>query len=195
MPTTEAVPLVPPSPPEAYASAPPPPGYAATPPSAPPYGAPAYAPPPPGAFPPGVAPPPPNAGGGKSWLKPVLIIVAIVAVIGIVAAVLIVALDDSDGGTAGNASSDSYDIELTRCSQNGDGDPIAGVEVTNTSGETKAFKVQVGFFSGDEAIGSEVFDSTGSLDDGESSSLEIVGFTVPSGDFTCRVTAVSDLGS
>ena len=56
---------------------------------------------------------------------------------------------------------------------------MATVELTNTSGESHAFKVQVGFFSDGEPVGREVFDSTGSLDDGEQTSLDLIGFTEP----------------
>ena len=184
--------------PPAYGSPPQPPVppvYA--PPSAgtPPYQPPAYAPPPPGSFPPGVAPPSsPESNTAKGCLKPALIVVAILVVLGaVVGSIAFFGTADSVLGSGG-APTDAYKVDVVRCSQEANGDPVATVELTNTSSDRHSFKVQVGFFSNGDPVGREVFDSTGSLDPGEQSSLDLIGFTEPAGSFTCRVTQVGYLG-
>jgi hypothetical protein len=124
-------------------------------------------------------------------------IFAVLAIAGVVLLALV--LDDAQEdifGTGGNAPAGSYDVDLTRCSQQADGTPFTELELTNTSGESRSFKVQVGFFdrADGEAIGREVYDTTGSIDDGEQTSLRIEGLTAATGAFTCRITAVSYLG-
>jgi hypothetical protein len=61
---------------------------------------------------------------------------------------------------------------------------------TNRSGDQRRFRVRAGYFDGNDQVGVDRSVVTGSLADGQSENLTILGGLEPPEGFTCRVTEV-----
>ena len=125
------------------------------------------------------------------------IVLGLIVLLGIAAAIVgYVAWQRAEDelGDFDDAPGDAYEIEPRRCTLDAAGNPRFTLQLTNTSGDTRNFRVEVGFVVDDETIGPEMSSTSGSLSDGESSEVEIAGIESPGPEFTCRVTNVSFSG-
>lgn len=185
----------PPPPPPGFGGPPPPPGY----PPQPGYAAPPGYPQPGYPQQPGFPPPAPKSGSG---LKTALIIIGVIVVLGIVAVSVLafavgrtvdkaVVVGREIARDYGTAPASAYKLEITECTTDDTGSPVAKGTINNVSGVTHGFRVTVGFYDDSDKRLGEGFDIVSALRDGSSSNFDTNSFSSSSESFVCRVDNVS----
>jgi hypothetical protein len=123
-------------------------------------------------------------------VKAALIVGALVLVLVAGAVAVVVFAVDKAVDEFGEAPDDTYDLTLTSCTTTPAGTPEMTMRFTNRSGERRRFRVRAGYFDGTDQVGIDRSVVTGSLADGQSEDLTVLGGLTPPEGFTCRVTEV-----
>ncbi len=135
-------------------------------------------------------------------MKTALIIIGVIVVLGIVAVGVaafavgrtvdnVVTVGRDIARDYGTAPASAYQVEITKCTTDDTGSPVATGTIKNVSGKTHGFRITVGFYDDNDKKLNESLDLVNSLRDGSSSDFAVTSFGVSSESFVCRVDNVS----
>jgi hypothetical protein len=94
----------------------------------------------------------------------------------------------------GVADEDHYDITLEECSADELGDAMANGTITNTSGDQRAFAVEVRFTDAEGTLITEDTTYTDDLDPDQTGQWEVVTFEDAPSGIECEIGEVSNWG-